>query len=329
MLLSLCEQGRAEFKKSIDVVYLWVNGDDSTWQKIKAECDLKYTGKERKPDAIANNRYSDHNELKYSLRSVWKYASFVNHIYIVTMNQRPAWLKDHPQITIIDHKDIFKNQDDLPTFNSMAIESNLHRIPNLNEYFIYFNDDMLLGKQVNPSDFFSETGEVKVLFEKDWYSPEGSATKNDITFWAACRNTNNLLNQKFKHEPRLLICHAPYALSKSYMEKTVQQFPEVFAKTSKHRFRCFEDYTITNGLLQYHWNYLGKVKKGKLTNLMLYFFDDEKIKKTMKNLKKLEEIRPHTFCLQDKMFNYGERTKEILNKFLEGWYPEPAPWEKF
>lgn len=316
------------FNEPIDIVYLWVDGGDPKWQGIKAEYDLKDHDVGMKADAVASNRYADHNELKYSLRSVWKYASFVNHIYIVTMDQKPVWLIEHPLITIVDHKEIFQNQEDLPTFNSMAIESHLHRIPDLSEYFIYFNDDMFFGKQVTPRDFFTNSGKIKVLFERDGISPEGPAKKTDITYWAACRNTNNLLNETIKREARFLICHAPYALSKSYMENTAQEFSEVFALTSTHKFRCFEDYTITNGLLQYHWNYQGKVKKGNLTNMMVYFYDDDKIKKTVRYLKKLEEFQPHTYCLQDKMISNGEKTREILNNFFESWYPEPGPWEK-
>lgn len=316
------------FDKPIDVVYTWVDGHDPAWQSTKKKWEEHYSKAEMREDANAKNRFFNHNELKYSLRSVWKYAQFVNHIYIVTMNQKPEWLENHPKITIVDHKDIFKNQDDLPTFNSMAIESNLHRIPQLSEHFIYFNDDMFLGKQVSPSDFFTDTGKVKVLLEKGMLSPEGSPNDHDITFWAACRNTNNLLNQSIKHEKRLLVCHSPYALSKSYMENTEREYLEVFELTSKHKFRCFEDYTITNGLLQYHWSYQGNTKKGRLTNLMVHFFDDVKIKSTLKNLKKLEEMQPHTFCLQDKSSDCGEITMEVLNKFFEYWYPEPAPWEK-
>ena len=35
------------------------------------------------------------------------------------------------RIRIVTHDEIFKNQSDLPTFNSVAIETHLHRIPGL------------------------------------------------------------------------------------------------------------------------------------------------------------------------------------------------------
>ena len=45
----------------------------------------------------------------------------------------------------MDHREIIE-QEYLPTFNSHVIEANLHKIPNLSEHFIYFNDDVFVAK---------------------------------------------------------------------------------------------------------------------------------------------------------------------------------------
>ena len=124
--------------KAIDVVYTWVDGNDADWQTMKQQRALECNKEIIHSDANSNNRFRDRNELKYSLRALRQNAPFVNHIYIVTMGQRPSWLGKHDKITVVDHKEIFKNIQNLPTFNSHAIESNLYRIPHLNEYFIYF-----------------------------------------------------------------------------------------------------------------------------------------------------------------------------------------------
>ena len=42
----------------------------------------------------------------------------------------------------------------MPTFNSHTIELNLHRIPDLAEQFVYFNDDTVLLNTVAPKGFF-------------------------------------------------------------------------------------------------------------------------------------------------------------------------------
>ncbi|KAJ8980378.1 hypothetical protein NQ317_009372 [Molorchus minor] len=43
----------------------------------------------------------------------------------------------------------------LPSFSSPAIECNLHRIPGLSRKFIYFNDDIFLGKPTYLEDFYA------------------------------------------------------------------------------------------------------------------------------------------------------------------------------
>ncbi|XMA37048.1 hypothetical protein O1157_11655 [Streptomyces albogriseolus] len=79
------------------------------------------------------------------------YAGFVRHVYIVTDGQTPEWLDaDAPGITVVDHKDIFP-EGVLPVFNSHAIETRLHHIPGLSDHYLYFNDDVFVGRSVTPS----------------------------------------------------------------------------------------------------------------------------------------------------------------------------------
>ncbi len=79
-------------------------------------------------DARRPNRFTDFEQLRYSLRSVEKYAPWVRHIFLVTNGQIPHWLNlEHPKLTLVTHKEIFEDPDTLPTFSSPAIEANLHR----------------------------------------------------------------------------------------------------------------------------------------------------------------------------------------------------------
>jgi UDP-N-acetylglucosamine-lysosomal-enzyme len=119
------------------------------------------------------NRFRDNQELRFSLRSIWRFAPWVRHVYIVTNGQVPNWLDTtHPRLTVVQHKDIFLNQSHLPTFSSPAIESHLHRIPGIAQKFIYFNDDVMLGNVIWPDDFYSHTLGPKVwthvLLPKLW-----------------------------------------------------------------------------------------------------------------------------------------------------------------
>lgn len=105
---------------------------------------------------VAEHRFADNDELKYSLRSLEKYAPWIRNVYIVTNGQKPSWLNtSHPKVKLITHEAIFANKSHLPTFSSPAIEVNLHRIKDLSTRFIYFNDDVLLGAPIWPDDFFT------------------------------------------------------------------------------------------------------------------------------------------------------------------------------
>lgn len=139
----------------IDMVYLWVNGNDPVWQ-------AKRNAAVGKPvERLAMNcegRYADNDELKYSLRSVEMYAPWIRRIFIVTDNQVPEWLDtSNPKIQIVDHSEIMPAEC-LPCFNSCIIEHFLCRIPGLSERFIYANDDMYINRPVTPETFFAPDG---------------------------------------------------------------------------------------------------------------------------------------------------------------------------
>lgn len=142
-------------KMDVDIVIPWVDGNDEEWKKKRN----KYVGNESTVESFLNgdDRFRDTNLLKYALRSIDKYASWVHHVYIVTDNQRPWWFKDNSKFSIVDHRE-FIPKNYLPTFNSNAIELNVFRISDLSEHFILFNDDMVLNAPTTKEDFFSKEG---------------------------------------------------------------------------------------------------------------------------------------------------------------------------
>ena len=135
----------------IDFVIPWVDGSDPAWRKEK----YKYMGIDE-PDA-GDERYRDMGILKYWFRAVEAYAPWVNQIHFITWGHLPEWLNtEHPKLHIVNHRDYIP-EEYLPTFSSHPIELNIHRIPNLSEHFVYFNDDMFLNNEVTP-DFFFRNG---------------------------------------------------------------------------------------------------------------------------------------------------------------------------
>ena len=171
----------------IDFVITWVDGSDEKWLAEKRAFAegrplIEKTSSTSKR-AFAENQPSTKNQpsiigrpslekprfdssdlrfrndfdfLKYWFRGVEKFAPWVNRIFFVTAGHLPDWLNpDHPKLKIIHHSD-FIPKEFLPTFNSHTIENNLHRIAELSENFVYFNDDFYLLRKTRSEDFFKD-----------------------------------------------------------------------------------------------------------------------------------------------------------------------------
>ena len=163
----------------VDAVITWVNGNDPS-HKAKMQHYLKENTSIGSKSL--NMRFTQINEIEFTVKSILKYANFVRNIFIVTDNQIPDFLKNkkdasvkYPNVHVIDHKVIFKEYTNyLPTFNSLAIETMLYKIPNLAEQFIYFNDDFILANETTLEDFFINKtpvlrGNWRVFYDNIWH----------------------------------------------------------------------------------------------------------------------------------------------------------------
>jgi hypothetical protein len=140
----------------IDFVLPWVDGNDKSWNALKSSYERteQNTFREVENDANAEWRYRDNGWLKYWFRSVERFTPWVNRVFFVTCGQKPEWLDEsNPKLCLVDHKDYIP-ADYLPTFQSNPIELNLHRIADLSERFVLFNDDMFLLRPLKPEFFF-------------------------------------------------------------------------------------------------------------------------------------------------------------------------------
>jgi hypothetical protein len=152
----------------VDVVIAWVDGSDPK-HRAKRKRYLADPGGNAKPERVATDerRFSDNDEIRFCLRSVYNYAPWVRMIWLVTDDQVPAAIDrrraERANIRIVDHREIFRGYEQLlPTFNSLAIETMLWRIEGLADRFLYFNDDTMLVGPVEPTHFFSDDGKVNL-----------------------------------------------------------------------------------------------------------------------------------------------------------------------
>ncbi len=245
----------------IDFVVLWVDGGDPVWQAEKA----KYMGKATN-DSNAPNRFRDWGLMPYWFRAVEKFAPWVRKIHFVTCGHVPSFLDlGHPKLHHVKHSD-FLPSEVLPTFNSHAIEMNLHRIPNLAEHFVYFNDDMFLIRPVSENVFFRDglpctyggeypielvgeigiwqhaavnnLGVINAHFDKrEQVKKYGKKYVNRAYRWQdniRTKAAEMLFPNYFTGFKNL---HAPAAYTKSTFEAVWAAEPELLSRTTSHRFR--------------------------------------------------------------------------------------------
>lgn len=142
----------------IDVVITWVDGSDPAHRARRVAAQGR-TGHPLHPNGINPHRWGASDELTYCLRSLANHAPWLRRVWIVTDAQTPD-LSTVPtafqaKVAIIDHRIIFAGfEAHLPTFNSLAIETLLWRIPGLAQQFVYFNDDVFLTGPLGPTDVF-------------------------------------------------------------------------------------------------------------------------------------------------------------------------------
>ncbi len=135
----------------IDFVVLWVDGNDPEWLAEKRKYQTNVVD-----DSNAPNRFRDWGLMPYWFRAIETFTPWVRKVHFVTCGHVPAWLNlEHPKLNHVKHSDYIP-QEYLPTFSANTIEMNIHRIPDLTEHFVFFNDDMFITRPMAEQDFFKD-----------------------------------------------------------------------------------------------------------------------------------------------------------------------------
>jgi hypothetical protein len=310
----------------IDAVYTWVDGSDPDWVHRK-NAALAEMGRAQINEIAANqSRFTSRDELRYSLRSIVSFAPWVRRIFVVTDDQLPPWLDEtHPMVTVVSHRELFGATGKLPTFNSHAIESRLHHILGLAEHFIYFNDDMFLGRPLRPTKFFHGNGIAK-FFQSNAQLEAGPPTVFDAPVTAAGKNNRSHIEDRFQRTITQKMQHVPYALQKSVLQEIEDALPDEVLQTAAHQFRHPLDLSIPSSLQHYWAYYTSRAVPGTIK----YTYADLAHPSTPVQLAFLLARRHcDVFCLNDTDSAEVALAEQaaMLKDFLPRYFPFRAPFE--
>lgn len=336
---------RNKANEKIDFVILWVDGTDEEWLQKKKEWQKKYNIVDNQPE-----RYRDWDNLHYLFRSIEKNASWVNHIYLVTDNQVPNWLKlDNNNVSVIDHTEIME-EEDLPTFNSSAIEMNIYKIPGLSENFVYLNDDMFFLKATRPEDFFvngvpREQAALNLIMPSKTHRSR-RVMFNNVTLINDTFDKNKTLKEKpfnwinykngFSQLVRTLLLlpwsefsnfkqtHLPTSQKMSTYKQIWSKYEKELKESSSYKFRSLNNYNqwlikdwqlAANNFIPQNLNF-GKVYQ---------IYTKDTVHKCIKHIQK---SKTKIICVNDNEyledFAYA---KEKINAALEEKFPKKSKYE--
>ena len=332
-------------KTPIDIIILWVDGSDPDWIKLFNQ----YAPDSNKKNIdTRESRYKEHGLLKYLFRSIEKNAPWVRKIHFVTNGQLPDWLNiNTPKLNWVKHSDYIDSKY-LPTFSANPIELNLHRIKDLSENFIFFNDDMFILNKINEDYFFHNDlpvmhtaatlkwlkypkifsnivfNDVKLINKK--FSYQKVVLKHPIK-WLFMNpikcNFGNLLFLFQNFIPGFGTQHQANPYTKTTLSEVWDEFSEELSKTCFNRFRTAED---INQFIFYYWQLCKGNFYPKKKNTSKYFVVTDKNYSKIK--KCFDNNTTKLLCLNENdYFDYSDIYNDII-KLFENKFPDKSSFEK-
>ncbi len=309
----------------IDVVFTWVNDRDPVWRD-----SYMHAKQHADPDFIGlygddSSRFANHDELRWSLLSVQRFMPWVNRIHIVTDGQCPDWLQPDDKLRIVDHRQLI-NPQYLPTFNSHVIEAHLHKVPDLTEHFIYFNDDVFVARPLPPEHFFRSNGIASLFASKKSFAEMQLRGVETPTLSASLRGAE-MLKEDYLFEIDQPLVHTYIPLCKSMFELSWSRYSDVIDTYLCNRFRGTNDLNLASFLVPW-MSYLEGFAV-PVRDISYYFNLRSPAAETHYRalLNKCNTDRaPHSFCANDFHSNadsnlpYEKALHSMLNEYYNTFY---------
>jgi hypothetical protein len=293
----------------MDIVITYVDGNDPAWKQDYE----KYTNV-----PVLQKRFRDWGTLKYLLRGVENRMPFIRNVYLVVSHpsQVPDWVNTG-NLKIVLHGDIIPQQY-LPVFNCNPIEMHLHRIPGLDEEFLYFNDDMFPVGDCRPEDFFRD-GKPVIGYYRHYFA-SGMYKK-------ICRNSDRAARKALGMKPACFFTRPQHICSpmlKSECEKVYQILEPDVLKTTSERVRTEND--LNQYLFLDYMNYQGKVVQDKISNkhFSVAIASADKLREFLLNPTR------NLVCINDVRLSESryESLRTAVHEAFEAAFPKKSKYEK-
>jgi len=319
----------------VDVVYLWVNGNDDHWRSKRQAASNRSSLQDQQDLALygdVEGRYRDNEELRFSLRALTQFFPNHGHVYIVTDHQVPDWLALSDRVSIVDHRDLIPHTA-LPTFDSSHIESYIHRIPGLSEHFFYLNDDVFFGAPVDLADWFSPNG-IYVTWSDDAMVSNEPMRRDATSLENACRLSEQWLrthdstatDPAYVHTFRTF-AHAPRPLCKSLLFQLEQTAPDMFERVRSTVFRSWDCPTIVSDFVLRWALAQGMAQVRDYRHTYVSIGDDDASAQLSRLVRNFGEL--DFFCVNDTTDNAHADDPRLadLQRALQGMLPQVSEFE--
>lgn len=249
----------------VEVVLFWVDENDPDFVLQK--------GNFKPPSRVYHDspaRYRSWDLIKVSLASLLVNVGWVSRITLITANGAPENLADLQRlnhsvpIRIVNVRTIL-GAEHLPTFNTYALDTCLVNIPDLAEYVLYVNDDMIFLKPTRRQDYLNDAHQVvlgpgpeaikwyrertikRILtrlqrrlmgpFDRLRYAMLGLAKDAGRDVSLRIEERSKAIFEARIHGPYMSMEHFPFVLAKRDLQRIDDEFKKEIEATRSDRFR--------------------------------------------------------------------------------------------
>ncbi|KZT09090.1 uncharacterized protein LAESUDRAFT_722792 [Laetiporus sulphureus 93-53] len=244
----------AEQIQPVDILWTWVNGSDVLLDEAKSSAQSHYSPNDPYRPAKATSQarmYRDHDELRYSMRSVLtNFKGHASRFRLLTSDfPMPDWLTD--KLEVHDPKSWRLGQMPQWLDLSRGTASNkweeggvelsiIHHAEVFRPYVgtsFNRNDDTFMVNELSPVSFYTSSYGIVIHMQPDLLVKPARVTDRTIGEWRSLSETNYLLSQRFGARYRPYVAHEPKTASRALLQEMAVVWPESFAKTATHTFR--------------------------------------------------------------------------------------------